>query len=312
MRLSKFAVGLCTAMAGLLLGATEASADGMSASPSQLAAPVRNSLAQEIAQHRAQNPAVYKAVRNVRSVHPEVYAQFQNPIPIAEKELKALGAEALLPMIEALAFDAPTRNGLNDDEWHVLEAGMLKAVGVLRDNKAAPVVRTVFTNQTSLSLVSNEAAEALGRICDKESFDLLVAKAQPGEALRSSAVRGLGKCRTMGAANVLVSLVKTASADEIDTFATAMGQLASSWAWKAMGPAYESEADAVQQALVASLMDVYEADEASRGAVLRAIIMADHPNTLDQIQSRRSGASPSLAAALDKLEARYNLVQSRK
>jgi hypothetical protein len=308
---SKFALGLCAA-ASLWLSASDARADGMSAAPSQLATPVRDALAQEIAQHRVANPGVYKAVRNVKGVRPDVYRQFRNPIPIAEGELRALGAEALLPMLEALAFDAPDRNGLSDDEWRALEAGMLKAVGVLRDNKAAPVVRVIFAQQAGVSAVSIEAAEALGRICDKQSFDMLVAHAQPGQALRSSAVQGLGECRTIASAKALAALVKSASPAEVETFAAALGSVASSWAWAAMGDAYDSESDAVRQLVVATLMEVYAAHEAPREAVLRGIIMADHPNTLGHIQKLRAGASGSLATALDKLESRYNRVQSRK
>lgn len=304
--------GLSTVVASLWLGAGDARADGISVGPQKLAAPVRTALVQEIAQHRAQNPAVYDAVRNVQGIRPDVYMKFRAQVPIADRELRGLGKEALLPMLEALAFDAPARGGLNDTEWQALETGLLRAVGILRDAKAAPVVRAIFTEQTVESRVSIEAAEALGRICDKESFDFLVASAQPGQPLRASAVQGLGECRTYDSAKVLASLAKKASAAEIETFAAALGSVGSSWAWEAMGPAYESESDAARQLIVGALMDVFVKHEASRGAIQRAIVMADHPNTLGHIQQRRSGASATLAKALDDLEARYKLVQSRK
>ena len=126
--------------AALLFGSGSALADGLAAKPSQLGAS-QKTLAAEIAALRKANPGAFDAVQAVNSHRPEVYKKFRNPIPTTAREFRSLRASALLPMLEALAFDAPATDGLTEAEVTALTTGMLEAVGVLRDPRSGPVLQ---------------------------------------------------------------------------------------------------------------------------------------------------------------------------
>ncbi|NUQ75543.1 MAG: FAD-dependent oxidoreductase [Polyangiaceae bacterium] len=131
MRRIKTVLAIAAFGAALSLNAPSALAQGgMAAEPVQIDASTRTSLAKDIEAAKAAHPEAFEAVKNVQGHKPEVYQKARNPIPVVGRELRRLGPSALLPMLEALAFEAPARGGATDQEWTALTVGMLEAVGV--------------------------------------------------------------------------------------------------------------------------------------------------------------------------------------
>src|SRR5262245_24839731 len=113
------------ALCGSVVFASEARADGVVVNPGSMPASEADALKAQIDAEHASNPAAFDAVRNVKGHRPEVYRNNRNPYPTTSRELRGLGASALLPMLEALAFDAPARGSLTDAEWDALAIGLL-------------------------------------------------------------------------------------------------------------------------------------------------------------------------------------------
>ncbi len=185
-----------------------ARADGLATAPGRIAPANRQSLSQEIASFKTAQPGLRAKVRDVQSVKPEVYGKFQNPKPEASRELRALGKDALVPMLEALAFDA-SQTGLATNEREALKLGMISAVGYLKDGRSVPVLAAILDDQTESSEAAFAAANALGRVCNSAASKLLDEKAQAGSNVRLAAISGLGECRKVESAKTLDAVVDT-------------------------------------------------------------------------------------------------------
>jgi hypothetical protein len=281
--------------------------DGLMAAPADLPADERAALAAQIAEHKAQDPGVYQAVRNVKGVRPENYGKQRNPVPLAGRELRRLGKKALLPMLEALAFDAPPRGSLEDHEWRALKVGMLDAVGKIRDARARSVLFAAF-DHADHPAVDRAAGEAVGRLCDDASFDKLEA-ALDGEK-RTAAIHGFGQCRRIESAQKLVELLDAAqSPGEAALVAQALGRVSSSWAWQAMGQDRAAEGLEVRRVAAEALVRGFvrfQGEARNRHRV--AITMTEHPQ-LRTIVGRHAGAAD--AATRNELDTIVTIVEQR-
>src|SRR4051812_6894554 len=104
-------------------------ADGVLIAPAALSAADRATLQKHIGEERVAHPQAFDAVKGVRGYRIDSYGKARNPRPHVVRELKALGAPALFPMLNELAIEAPPRDGATDDEWTALTVGLLEAVG---------------------------------------------------------------------------------------------------------------------------------------------------------------------------------------
>lgn len=263
------------AAALICLVAGSAAGDGVVVTPRDIPSVERAQLAQQIAESQQREPASFAAVAAVKGHLPEQYMKFRNPAPSVARELRRLGPDALLPMLNALAFDAPARNGATDAEWETYQIGLLDAVGRLRDPRAENALHAALRNTTGDVAVA--AAEAVGRNCTDASLNLLQAAVEGPQ--RRAAIAGLGQCRRVEAAETLATALKTCTdADEAEHIALALGRVASSWAWQALGSAHEQTGLRVRgiasRALVASLSRF---GGNARGVSERALQSAAHP-----------------------------------
>lgn len=275
------------AAAAVLLTTTTALADGLVGSASDLDKKARIQLQGDIAGFRTVNPAAFEAVRNVEGYRPETYRKFRNPIPLVGRELRQLGPEALLPMLHALAFDAPARNQATDREWRALKVGMLEAVAYLHDSRSAAVVQAAFANAQHPQVL-RAAAEGLGALCDGSSVNQLRKSLASVGARRDAAIAGLGTCRSYEAAKVLSEeLASTSNAVDASRISRAMGTLASSWAWKSFGKARQQEGKLVRELVSVSVLRSFarHADAQSREGYRFALTMAAAPQ-LRQLVAR--------------------------
>jgi hypothetical protein len=292
-----------------------ANADGLAARVVDVPEPARRVAAAEIAKAKVAEPETFEAVRKVHGVRREFYGRLRNPIPMASRELRALGPSALWAMVDALAFDAPPRGELNDEEWTALTAGLLEAVGALRDPRSGPVLGAVFENGPASPRVRTAAAKALGRLCGDAELGVLVKHLPRGDARRLAAIHGLGECRRAESVDKLAGLL-SAETDPatVEALASALGAVGSSWAWKAMGPEADATGLAVRKAAATALVAAYAGRSAeTRASLSRAIAAVDQPETLALIDQARArvGADAEAQAALDRLSRTFKRRQAR-
>jgi hypothetical protein len=287
--------------------------NGMAAQPSQLPEKTRASLVKEIEAYKASNPEAFEALRNVKGHRPEVYQQARNPIPVVGRELRRLGPSALLPMLEALAFEAPARGSLTDREWEALTIGMLDAVGVLRDARSGPVLRAIFEGGSKSAPVLKSAAMAMGRLCSDAELPVLVKRSAAGDALRVPAIYGLGQCKRVDSAKHLAGLLAAGpDSATAEALGEALGTVASSWAWKAMGASAEAEGAAVREIAAKALVPAFvRYGGEARAQMRKAILLTEHKVTVELIAKARPAADAQIAAELDALSAQIARKASR-
>ena len=306
------AIAAFGAALSLHAGAAHA-ADGMAAQPSQIAQDARASLAKDIEAFKLAHPEAFEALRNVQGHKPEVYQKARNPIPVVGRELRRLGPSALLPMLEALAFQAPARAGATDQEWTALTVGMLEAVGVIRDPRSGPVLRAIFEGGKANAEVLRAAAVGMGQLCGDAELSVLIKRSAAGDALRAPAITGLSNCRREGSAKHLAGLLRAAK-DEAsgELLGKALGRVASSWAWKAMGSASEKEGTAVRELAAKALVDGFvRFGGAARSEIGRALLMTEHKAASELLARARPSVDASTAAEIDALSVKLNRIAKR-
>lgn len=314
MRTIKNALRMAALGAALFLVPALASAsDGIAAHASQIAEPARASLLTAVNAHRAAHPEDFEAVRDVKGHRPEVYNQFRKPVPEVSRELRRLGPSALLPMLNALAFEAPARGDLTDREWDALTVGLLDAVGVLRDPRSGPVLRAVFEGSSKSAPVARAAAQAMGRLCGDAELALLQKRAGAGDSLRLAAIAGLAECRRVESAKQLASLfAANPDAASAEAITAALGSVGSSWAWRAMGPASEATGRAVREIAAKALVSAFARSKGDiREPIRKALLMTEHAGTSELITQARVSADAETAAALDALLVRVQRAAPR-
>jgi len=299
-------------LGSVLLVAPAALAGGISVASSVLPNEARAKLENEIAAAKVAQPKAFQAVRNVKGHRPEVYGKNRNPYPTVSRELRGLGALALLPMLEALAFKAPERGNLTDAEWDALAIGMLEAVGVIRDARASAVVGAIFESSAVHSGVRFAAARAAGRLGGDAELKLLAAHAKSGDPLELAAIHGLGEMMRLEAATHVAQVLATTKDPAVaEAAATALGTLGSSWAWKSLGPKAAATGLEVRKVCADSLVPRYARSKGTlRVAAGEAVMIVDHPETLDLLRSQRS-LSGADVKAVDSLIARVERQRRR-
>jgi hypothetical protein len=299
----KFAWRALLVCAGLGVSGA-AQADGLAARVVDVPEPSRRAIAAEIAKAKVADPQAFEAVRKARGVRREFYGQRRNPVPTAGRELRALGPSALWAMVDALAFDAPPRDGLSDAEWTALTVGLIEAVGVLRDPRSGPVLGAVFASGPPAPRVAKAAAVALGRLCGDAELGLLAKHTEAGDARRLAAIHGLGECKRVESVDRLAALLAVETdAATVEALASALGAVGSSWAWTAMGPQAEARGLAVRKTAATALVAAYaQRSREARASLGRALAAVEYPETAALIERARVGAGAEARAALDRLK----------
>jgi hypothetical protein len=289
-----------------LFGITsEARADGLATAPGRIAPTSRTSLSQEIAAFKAAQPAVRAKVRDVQGVKAEVYGKRQNPRPESSRELRALGKDALLPMLEALAFEA-SQTGLASKEREALKLGMISAVGHLKDSRSVPVLAAILEDQSMSNDDAFAAASALGMVCDAAAAKVLDAQAQSGSKVRTAALAGLGECRKLESSKTLAAALRGATDDTTRNAAIrALGTLGSSWAWAAMARTDKSAAQTgvkVRNEASDALIETYLSTPTVRSEAKLAILTVEAPTALERIRSAKKGQNAETVSGLEAIE----------
>lgn len=285
----------------LLLGAAAARADGLALATSELPAEAKKTLLKEVTAHKAAHPETFTKVRDIQGIKPEVYRAYRNPIPMAGLELKRLGKDALLPMLSALAVEAPAVM-LSEQEKTAYVIGLLEASSVLRDTRGGPVYKAIFESKNKPADVLRAAAEAMGRLCGDAELATLKKHTAAGDALRPHAIRGLGQCRRKESAEHLATLLAEAKdAASAEPITDALGLVASSWAWKAMGAKVATTAKEVQTIAAKALVGAFTRHKDARVTAKKALRLVESPEAVTLIATARTTADADTKAALDAL-----------
>lgn len=287
----------------LLVTSASAFADGLAARTNDLPAQARATLAADIAAYRKTHPEAFKAVAEVRGIRPDVYRAFQNPAPNAAPELRALGGAALLPMLHALAFEAPAAT-LSTRERTAYTVGMLEAVGLLRDPRSGPVLIAVLEGGSKDALVLRAAAEATGRLCGDPELAALTRHTATTDPLRVAAIAGLGECRRIESASHLATLLASAPDDaSAEPIARALGVVGSSWAWKALGPAAAAKGLAVREVAARALVGALpKRGGEARAQIARSVLLLEHPIVPELLRKAAATANAETKVVVERLQ----------
>jgi hypothetical protein len=304
MKRAKLFAGLV--VTGLVLGLTSpALADGVALPTRSLKSKERASLKTDIAKAKAANPAIFKKVAEAPKLAVERDENKRGRAATIVQPLASLGKDALFPMLEMLAVDAQPRGKMSESSWLTLRTGLIEAVGLIRDQRAKPVLNAILDRDNDPEII-RASAEALARIGDDASAKKLAALALGQSAKRLPVISAIGECRRTVAADALAKLVGTPDEAEAQAVIKSLGTVGNAWAWQTSEISQSGEGDQVRAIASRALMQAFVTYTGyARTKAQTALLIVADPSTPSMIASARQGASPELASALDELAKRF-------
>ncbi len=307
------------------VGSLSMAASSMAAEPGglalqsiQLGAADRTRLQHDVMADRLARPAAYDVVAVAKGCRPDGWRTARTPEPNCSRELRALGPAGLLPMLNALALDwspkgLSTDVGLRTQEERALTVGMLEAIGTLRDTRARPVLHAMWQQARGRAdmlaplgrqmTVARATAEALGRLGGALELQVLQAHLRPDDPLYAAAIAGLGLCKRTDSAQLLVTALANAKDDATQRWIVqAMGALASSWSWQALGRVRMEDGLRVRQRVTDALLPLLAKTQSeSRERVVESLQLADLPDLPARLANLRATADATLRHDIDDL-----------
>ena len=309
----------------MTIGTLSAAAPVLAAEPTGLAIQAaqmgpadRAALQNAVMADRLARPAAYDVVAVAKGCRPDGWLTARTPEPNCSRELRALGTQGLLPMLSALALDWAPR-GLSSDEVNrakeerALLVGMLEAVGTLRDTRARGVLHTLWQQargrQDMLTPLGRQmtgaraTAEALGRLGGALELTALQQHLRADDPLYTAAIAGLGVCKRTDAAQLLVNALTQAKDDATQrAVIQAMGAVASSWSWQALGPVRREDGLKVRVRVTDVLVPMLARTQGeTRERVVQALQLADLPDLPARLAQIRPTAEATLQHDIDDL-----------
>lgn len=275
-------------------------ADGMVLEAKHLPAVTASELRGRIEKQRVSDAAAFRAVHDLAARSKDLDKRARGgKAPIA-LQLKGMGAPAVLPLIELLAFDRPS------DVPAGVTRDLVEGLGLLRDARSMPVLGAILDHATDASM-TRTAAEAIARLeSDDATRRLDVALGSADASRRAAILAGMGASHREATVRTLAAKLADRSIDEASARAAikSLGRAGNAWVWptlpqKSEGPAARA---ASAKALVAAFV-AYEGDLQQEAS--DALMMVDDPSTPSLVADAKRTASPKLAASLDALAARF-------
>ncbi len=285
---------------GLLAVAAPAAADPLL--PAQSMTPtLQRGLTAEFRAHRAAHPEAWRAVSDLASLRPAVYRATRIGRPAVTRELRLLGPEALLPMLDALAVSGYPR-ALSAEERETLTVGLLEAVGYLRDRRAAPVLRAAFVQETAPDAL-RAAARGLAALDDAASWEALRTAATGDTARAPVALAALGASPRPEASTLLLGRLSDRDPAVVAAAARGLSERHGTWAVTA-----RRTQDAQRPAVAAALVAAYAraTDAATQEALQTAVLALGAPESagLAEDAARAPGADSARLTRLARMARR--------
>ena len=291
---------------------------GLALDAAQLGAADRARLQHAVMADRLARPAAYNIAAVAKGCRPEGWMVARSPEPNCTRELRALGQSGLLPMLSALALEW-SPDGLSPDADHraqeerALTVGMLEAIGTLRDTQARPVLHELWRQARQRQelhaplgrqmTVARATAEALGRLGGALELQALQSRLRLNDPLRDAAIAGLGLCKRTESAQLLVTAL-TQAKDEVAQrwVLQAMGALASSWSWQALGKTRADDGMRVRTRVTEVLLPLLAKTHGeTRERVVQTLQLADVPDLSAKLLVLRAGGDVELQRDIDDL-----------
>lgn len=251
----------------------------------------QRSLAADVRAERAAHPERFTRVQNLVSLRRRVYRASRAQRPSVVRELRALGPDALFPLLDVLAVSGPSPT-LSADERAVLTLGALDALATLRDARAEPVLRAAF-ERTDDPDTLRAAARALGAVNTDSAVAMLTTAARTAGIRQPAALEGLGVTRRRDAALTLASVLDDARDDATVTAAArGLAEAGSTWAMASSGRTAALPV-ACHTSLVHALVRGVAAPD-----VQRALAAVATDETLRQLDAARASADAAAQARI--------------
>jgi hypothetical protein len=255
---------------------------------------VSRPLATAVRADRARHPEVYRRVADLEGLRPEFYRRTRVGRPSVAIELRAMGPEALLPMLDALALSGYPRD-LSADERAALRLGLLETVGNLGDARALPLLRGVFATTTEAPEL-RAAARGLARVC--QDADRRALMAATGER-RDPRRRGPWALRPpRGLAWMVAQLESTVAPSHAAALAPASRSRRRAGPGRALARAGRTPPSRAARALIRRWREL----PAQRDALGVAALSMGGPEVLAAVREARRDAPTEAAPGLAALE----------
>jgi hypothetical protein len=305
----KRALWVAVLSAGLLWAAQipSAFAGGAVIEPARLSHEARAALVAEIQSARKSDPRTFEAVERIRQRLAEFDAQKQGRLAPITSMLKAVGPGALFPMLEHIAIESPARGDLQDTAWIAWRTGLIEAAGMLRDGRSAAVFAAILDSPETEFYVTRAAASAYGKLGTDEAAAKLVSMAKTAGPKQKAVLAGMGDCRRTVVAEALAQAIAAHPDEETARLVVrSLSDVGSSWAWKTPIVAQSGEEASTRAIAAKALVGAFVAYAGEvRQKASNALMVVDDPSTPGLIAAARTGASPDVQAALDKLAERF-------
>lgn len=267
----------------------------------------RAGLKTNIDRARRENPAAFIRFDTAAAQVDALDEKKRGTLAAVSPGLRALGPEALWPMVERLAFPQEVaRRPSREDARLAFKVGLVEATGALRDLRLAPLWKSLLESPDTQPQVLHAVAGALARLETLDAANTLIALSKHEDARGEAAMEALGLCRRLVATRALADALDARPEREVmRRLAKALGDAGSAWAWKTSGVKARSEEGAIRRVAAEALVRAYlDTDGDVRRAVSNALLRVDAPQMPALIDAVRPRALPSQQAALDALAER--------
>jgi hypothetical protein len=302
----KLVTTLATMLCGLALSGSASAAPGISLDAAKLPPQTRTELRASIDKARLSDPASFHEVRDLVSRARELDSHARGRKAPISLRLAQLGTNALLPMLELVAFDAPAlAPGETAAERASVSRDLVEAIGLLHDARALPVLVAVLGRDGDFA-TTRTSAEAVARLDSDEAANALVAGVSKATGERATAIlAGMGSCHRAVVAPTLADRL-AARPDEAAArhIMKSLGHVGSAWAWKTLTDRHD-EASSRETAARALVTAYVQYTGEARDAAAKALMVVDDSHTDALIEAARQGASADGALALDELARRF-------
>lgn len=274
-------------------------------------------LVQEIQKARETKPEVFEALDRMVASYPDQYPRDHAGEVRLLPGLKALGPDALFPMLELLVVRGSKAFDLGEDDLLRLRVDLTHAVGLLRDPKSLGTLEAIVRGEAVDRAIRVVAAVAIGRFRSDEALEILRRIANDEKVTgdsKAAAFAGLGKCKRELAAKRLSDEIHTLPNLEIAMVVVkALGDVgAASIRNSKLGQDRDKEDDRTRSLAVDALFwsFIHYENDVLRNEASVAIFKIRHESTYDRIVALRQGTDPQIVKALDELERGYGLFLS--
>ena len=189
-------------------------------------------LAKEIALEKQTKSGSFTKVDEIIANISELDRWRRGPYVVTTPYFQALGAEAFLPMVEALLEPSENFKALTAKGQVAAQVGMLEALSKLADNRAYPVYSYLLKEPAALDKnVLRAAATAMARLRTAESEKQLIDLYNSYKDLREELPMALGQCRAEAATRLLAAeALKPQSPTHFKRLTRSLGYVVSDWA----------------------------------------------------------------------------------